>query len=264
MVQFRSKDGLIKDGPAGSTGADEARPDERPPAVAASGSAAIATQLRNAILEGTYAYGDRLPPERELAEHFGAARSTVREALRRLEDQGLVERRVGSGTFVTHSTGLGATNIADVTSPLELIEVRLAVEPHLVRLAVLHATGRDLDGMEEVLRRLEACGGDREAFSREDEQFHLALAECTRNPLMSWLYQQINEVRGHRQWNAMKTSILTAPRIAEYNRQHRQLFELLKSRDVEGAVAVMTEHLEEARRDLLGAQGASVLPKAGL
>lgn len=258
MVQMRSKDGV-----AGSPTEDPSREEEGLPARAASGSAAIETQLRKAILEGTYAYGDRLPAERELAEHFGAARSTVREALRRLEDSRLVDRRIGSGTFVTHNAGFGATNIADITSPLELIEVRLAIEPHLVRLAVLHASARDLVAMEEVLLRLEACGGNRETFSREDELFHLALAECTRNPLMVWLYRQINYVRGHRQWHAMKETILTPSRIAAYNAEHRQLFERLRSRDVEGAVTVLTAHLEEARRDLLGAQGASVLPKTG-
>lgn len=258
MVQFRSKDGQAR----GASEEPDSQ-DQKPPALAAGGSAAIVTQLRKAILEGTYDYGDRLPAERELAEHFGASRSTVREALRRLEDLRLVTKRVGSGTYVTHNAGFGTSNIADVTSPLELIEVRLGIEPHLVRLAVLHATARDLDEMEGVLQRLEACGGDQETFSREDELFHLALAECTRNPLMVWLYRQINYVRGHRQWNAMKTSILSPQRIDAYNRQHRQLFELLRSRDVEAAVAVLTEHLEEARRDLLGAQGASVLPKAG-
>lgn len=228
---------------------------DRPPG--RTGAAGIASRLRAAILDGAYDDGDRLPAERELADRFGASRSTVREALRRLEDLGLVTRRIGSGTFVSHDAGLGAPDIAAVTSPLELIEVRLAIEPHLVRLAVLHATARDLESMAAVLRRLEACGGDRESFSRGDEAFHLALAECTRNPLMVWIYRQINDVRCHRQWNAMKNQILTPPRIAAYNRQHRQILDLLESRDVEGAVAVLTAHLEAARRDLLGAEGAS-------
>jgi DNA-binding GntR family transcriptional regulator len=58
-------------------------------------------------------------------------------------------------------------------------------------------------------------------------------------------------VRGHAQWNAMKDKVLTAPRIASYNRQHRALYQALRIRDGEAAVRVISDHLDEARRDLL-------------
>ncbi len=223
------------------------------PAAVTAGSAAIAARLRQAILDGTYAYGARLPAERELASHFGASRSTVREALRRLEERRLLTRRIGSGTFVNYRPSPDGSYIAELTSPLELIEVRLAVEPRIARLAAVNATGRDLDRMAEALERVEGAGADREAFSSADGQFHLLLAECTRNPLMVWLYQQINDVRSHSQWNSMKIKILTPKRISQYNRQHRQLYEALRSHDVEGAVGAMEKHLEKARQDLVGA-----------
>jgi DNA-binding GntR family transcriptional regulator len=60
-------------------------------------------------------------------------------------------------------------------------------------------------------------------------------------------------VRAHKQWNAMKDKVLTAERIADYNHQHRSLYEAIRSRDVEGAVAIITNHLHQARRQLLGA-----------
>ncbi len=224
------------------------------PSAASSGSAAIAANLRRAILDGAYGYRERLPSERELAEHFGASRSTVREALRQLEEVHLVSRRIGSGTFIVHDAEFGGTNIADVTSPLELIEVRFAIEPHMTRLAVVNASARELDHLAEALHRLEACGTDPEAFSREDEAFHLALAECSRNPLMVWLYGRINNVRGHKQWAAMKDTVLGNGRIRHYNEQHRALYESLRSRDTEGAVRIILDHLEKARRDLLGAE----------
>ena len=225
-----------------------------PPSAASSGSAAIAAKLRRAILEGVYVYRERLPGERELAEHFGASRSTVREALRQLDDMHLVSRRMGSGTFVNHDAEFGGSNITDVTSPLELIDVRFAIEPQMARLAVSNATKRELDLLAEALERLEACGGDRELFSREDEAFHLALAECTRNPLMVWLYGRINNVRGHKQWTSMKDTILSPERIRQYNEQHRALYEAVRSRDTDAAVQLITAHLERARRDLLGAE----------
>jgi DNA-binding FadR family transcriptional regulator len=235
--------------PAGTNGETAMEP----PAAVTTGSAAIAVQLRRAILDGAYDYRERLPSERELADHFGASRSTIREALSQLEDMHLVSRRIGSGTFVTHDAEFGGTNIAEVTSPLELIEARFAFEPHMTKLAVVNATARELDQMSVILERLEACGGDQELFSREDEAYHLALAECTRNPLMVWLYRRINYVRGHKQWNAMKDTVLTPARIDQYNQQHRALYEALKSRDMDGALQIITAHLEKARADLLGA-----------
>jgi len=130
--------------------------------------------------------------------------------------------------------------------------VRLALEPRIARLAAVNATARDLGRMAEALEQVESAGDDREAFSDADELFHLLMAECTRNPLMLWLYQQINDIRGHAQWASMKNKILTAERINDYNRQHRELYEALRSRDVETAVSVIERHLENARRDLVG------------
>ena len=220
---------------------------------APSASARIATQLRRAILDGNYAYRDRVPSERELAADFGAARGTVRAALKQLEEMHLVVRRPGSGTFVRYRGHADEEDIAEQTSPLELIEVRLSVEPSVARLAVMHANTKDIERIEDALLRVEAADSDPEAFSRADEAFHLALAESTRNPLMVWLYRHINDVRGHAQWSVRKDKILTPGRIAEYNVQHRKIFTAVASRDAQGAADVMTGHLEKARRDLLGA-----------
>lgn len=224
------------------------------PATAAGGAAGISARLRQGILDGDYGYGERLPAERDLAQHFGASRSTVREALRRLEETNLVSRRIGSGTFVSYRPSGGEGNIAEQTSPLELIEVRLVIEPQMTRLAVANATARDLERMAEVLAQVEAAGDDREEFSQADERFHLLLAECTRNPLMVWIYGQINDVRCHAQWDEMKNKILSAERIQAYNQHHRELFEALRSRDMAAAVGAITEHMEQARSDLLGAR----------
>jgi len=217
------------------------------------GSARIVTQLRRSILDGDFGYRARVPSERELAADFGAARGTVRTALKQLEDMNLVIRRPGSGTFVRYRGHADDEDIAGQTSPLELIEVRLVVEPSVARLAVLHANAQDIERMEEALVHVEACNDDPEIFSRADETFHLALAESTRNPLMVWLYRHINDVRGHAQWSIRKDKILTPGRIADYNKQHRALFTAILSRDTQAAADIMTGHLEKARSDLLGA-----------
>ena len=249
MVQSRLDRDPTRSGDAAGSESDAPHLPSKSP----SGSAAIAARLQQAILDGTYKYGERLPAERELAIHFGASRSTVREALKRLEALHLLSRRVGSGTFVNYRPILDGNNIADITSPLELIEVRQAIEPRIAALAAVNATAKDLARIEATLERLERAGGDREAFSAADERFHLMVVECTHNPLMIWLYQQINDVRGHAQWNRMKETILSPKRISEYNAQHRELFEALSSHNADRAVQAIERHLDKARFELLGA-----------
>jgi DNA-binding FadR family transcriptional regulator len=221
------------------------------------GSAWITTQLRQAILGGGYTHGEKLPAERQLAEAFDASRTTVRAALDQLEEERLVVRRVGSGTFVHHRGQEALGDVAELTSPVELIEVRLGVEPQMARLAVLNATARDLDRLADALEKMEQRSISPESFTLLDEQFHLLIAECTHNPLMVWLYRHINEIRTHAQWTAMRDKILTPERIGEYNQQHRNLYDAIRSRDVESAVAIVTAHLHYARRQLIGAEGPS-------
>lgn len=222
------------------------------------GSAWITAQLRQAIIEGGYAHGEKLPAERQLASAYGASRTTIRTALDQLETERLVSRRVGAGTFVNFRPQGDTEDIAELTSPLELIEVRLGIEPNMVRLAVLNATARDIERLAAAMARMEPSSGDSESFTLWDEEFHQLIAEATRNPLMVWIYRKINDVRTHSQWNAMKSKVLTPQRIAEYNEQHLALYEAICTRDVEAAVAIVTSHLHSARRQLMGANLAEV------
>jgi DNA-binding FadR family transcriptional regulator len=217
------------------------------------GVGTISAYLRRAIETGAYSEGDRLPPERQLALTFDAARSTVRRALDQLAKAGLVSRRLGSGTYVGSGGGQHGADLADQISPLQLVEARLAVEPFTTRLAVLHATRRNLDDMETVLARAEASIDDKDSFSRWDGEFHLMIAQASSNPLLLSVYRQINQVRLHAQWDAMKEKILTSDVIADYNRQHRGIFNALNERDAIAAQSLITEHLEKARDDLLRA-----------
>lgn len=223
------------------------------PVARGNGVTTIVTELREAIEGGVYGHGQRLPAERTLATHYGASRTTIREALAQLEIEGLVMRKVGSGTFVNAPTATFSGDIADVTSPLELMEVREAIEPHLARMAVVHASAKDLERLEKALRDLDASEGEQTAFSHADEHFHLALAEATGNPLMVWIYGQINDVRCHDQWTDMKRKILNKDAIAIYNRQHRALVDAIRKRDADAAMTVVNQHLTQARRDLTGA-----------
>jgi DNA-binding FadR family transcriptional regulator len=216
------------------------------------GANAIASKLRSSIIEGDYAYRERMPSERQLAEVFGAARGTIRAALQHLEEMNLITRRPGSGSFVCYRGFADHEDIAEMTSPLELIEVRIAIEPAMARLAVANANAQDIERLAEVLDRLEQTNADPVAFSSHDEAFHLALAECARNPLMLWLYRHINEVRGHAQWMMRRSKVLTPRKIQLYNQHHRDVFTAISRRDVDQAERSIRQHLTQAKADLLG------------
>jgi len=193
---------------------------EDPQLVATRGANSITSRLKRAIESGVYSDGDQLPPERQLAVAFGTARSTIRKALDQLEQKNLVVRRVGSGTFVSYQGPVqdAMSDVTDLISPLQLIEARIAIEPSMSRLAALHASARDLDAIESILLRIEVTT-DQDLFTKLDSEFHLALARCSRNPLLYRLYQHINTVRNHAQWEQMKQIILVKEKIDIYNQQ---------------------------------------------
>jgi len=219
----------------------------------------VASTLCRDIVEGRYTYGEQLPPERVLADNLGTSRGTIRSALATLEETGMVERKRGSGTFVRHRVQGTQEYVAEITSPLELISVRLAVEPPMIRMATVNASSRDLESLEQALLAVETIKTDAEVFSKFDEQFHLCLAEITRNPLMVWLYRHLNEVRGQSQWHRAGDKILNQESIEAYNIQHRRMFEAIRDRDSREAETIITEHLELARQDLVGARMSKYL-----
>ena len=211
----------------------------------------VVSQLRNMILEGIYSHEQRLPAERNLAEEFKVSRGTIRTALQNLEEQNLVTRKIGSGTYVTHRELSSQHDISSITSPLEMVEVRIAIEPQMVRLAITNASHRDLEELRNALRQCEECGGDAEKFALADTAFHMSLAQCSKNKLMYWVYERISEVRRYSQWRIMKAKLLTPERIDYYNDQHRALYEAIASRDANEAIGVIKEHLLGVQDDLL-------------
>lgn len=225
---------------------------ETPATKRMSGVKTISAYLQRAIETGAYSEGERLPPERQLAETFNTARSTVRRALDKLEKEGLVSRRLGSGTFVgsPSETTKKPVDFIGALSPLELIDARVAVEPFTARLAAQHADGQTIEELETLLASAEATS-DQDAFAKWDGEFHLLLARASGNPFLIHVFRQINHVRLNAKWGAMKEDVLTPEAIAEYNRQHRSILDAIELRDALLAQKRMIEHLDSARSDLL-------------
>ena len=214
------------------------------------GSAEIAGLLRQEIRQGTLVSQERLPAERVLAETYAVARGTVREALNQLSNDGLVEIRRGSGTYVLANDTFSANPVVENATPLELIDARFALEPHICRLAVLNARKQDLEKAEELVMQMENCLKEPAQFSIFDTAFHTLLAETTGNRLLIWIVGQINAGRNQDQWAQMRQLTLNEKTIAEYNSHHREVLEAIRGREPERAAIIMKQHLEAARLSL--------------
>lgn len=216
----------------------------------------VATEIRRSIEEGAYQRFERLPPSRRLAEDMGVARNTLRDALYQLEKEGLLETRAGSGTYVTAPQQDAVPSAVEDATPLELIDARFALEPHICRLCVLHGRREDFELMDDLCRRMEGSTSDPITFSEADTAFHRALASATRNSLLIWLIGQINTVRALDEWTRMRHLTLDEQIIRQYNAQHREVLNALRSREPERAAVKMKEHLETARLSLTRAAEA--------
>lgn len=206
--------------------------------------------LRNQIDAGEFEVGERLPAERHLSHQFGVARGTLREGLKELEAAGYVERRQGSGTYVVFRKNRDAAKLISSLRPIEMVEARVAVEPHICRLAVLHATEDDLDRLESMLSGMEQLEYDPEAFGRVDGAFHLALAEIAGNRLLSWMTRLVSEARTQQGWSQVLTLTLNPEQIRTYNIQHRAIVNAIRKRDPDTATRIMRQHISAARDSL--------------
>lgn len=214
------------------------------------GSADIAALLRREISKGTFRFNDRLPASRVMADEYGVARNTLREALSQLEVDGYVKTRAGSGTYITYRENQSDIAPLEHTNPMELVDSRFALEPHICRLCVLHGSRRDFDALEALCDRMEGTVDDALAFAEADTAFHKALAATTRNTLLIWVIDQINTVRSLDDWTRMRQLTLDATIIQKYNAQHRQILNAIRLREPERAANLMKEHLETARLSL--------------
>lgn len=163
----------------------------------------IVDAVENAILDGKLQPGDQLPPELEFKEQFGTGRGTVREALRVLEEKGVVEIRAGAtgGAFVREADPAKLTRHLELLVQTKAIstdhlkEFREIVEPVAASLAAGRVTPDGLHKLEAALADAEAAhdANDPEGFMRGDVAVHVAIAEITGNPLLTAVLKMVHE-----------------------------------------------------------------------
>lgn len=212
----------------------------------------VAEQIREQLSLGLLKPGDRLPPERELAERFGLSRNTVREALRALEMSGLLELRKGAtgGAFVREGqsdaviSGFNDLYRLGYILADDLAEARLVVGTEIARLACQRATEEELSALDANLDAsdLAATQGDDAERLRVNLNFHALLARAARNPVLIILIDALNDIHQR---------LLRVMVPAENTRivaARRKIVQYLRDKDEDEAVRELREHLIALRK----------------
>jgi DNA-binding FadR family transcriptional regulator len=216
-------------------------------------------QISTLLESPDYPLNSRLPPERELAEQLHLSRSALREGLEVLEAQGKIWRHVGQGTFVGHRPPAEPTSLSLITantSPSEMLETRLLVEPLLARMAALRATEAEVEHMQHLLEKSEAAR-DAKTWELWDGRLHRAVAEAAHNGLLLSIFDAFNAMRRQAKWSALRQTTLTPARHAAYCAHHRAYVGAIAARDAAKAEEIMRRHIEAVRDGLLGAAVAA-------
>lgn len=217
------------------------------------GSAADA--LRAFIVDGGYAPGDRLPPERELIGSLAMSRTTLRKGLETLEREGAIWRHVGKGTFVAaHGSAIAIGSLSELSrqvSPVQLMRARLSLEPALAREA---AMGASAEGVIRIrLARDRAAGASSwDEYEAEDDRFHRAVAEATGNVLLLSLFDHLNQVRRAVAWRAVVRTSVEPPRDHSSFAEHDSIAAAIEARDPLAAHTAMRDHLGSVSARLFG------------
>ncbi|MGB1250074.1 MAG: FadR/GntR family transcriptional regulator [Candidatus Promineifilaceae bacterium] len=212
----------------------------------------IVEQIEQQVLSGVLSTGDRLPPERQLAEQFGVSRTAVREAVKALRQRGLIEVFPGRGTFITDGTSQAlqdsfglAMRVGQKDGFIHLIELREIMEPTIAAKAAERATKAQIETMAHWVDRMDQVLTNPEAFISADFAFHNALAEASQNPLLPTLMNSIVDLIQDQRLQVFK--IDGGQRRSQD--QHKQILQAIRSKDADAAYKAMKNHLQKVRAD---------------
>lgn len=218
----------------------------------------VEDQIKAAILSGSLRSGEKLPGELELAQQFGVSRTTVREALRSLATQGLIEKTpgAGGGSFVRSADHSSLRSVvADSVHTLltlgsiefeEVAVVRQHLEVPSVRLAATHRTKEDLDELRGIVDLQKSISVQDPRVPTLDEQFHGTIARASGNRVLASFVSAL-----HVQTEPVHYLDLS-PEVGRTTvRQHQRIVQAIEDKDPDACAAAMTEHLTYLRKHIL-------------
>lgn len=224
----------------------------------------IVSQIRNHIMQGKLKVGDKLPPERNLAQEFGTSRASIREALSALEMLGLVESKSGHGNFIradgaeTSIDGELLKELLKAHRPYEIFEARLEIEPNLAGLAAQRSTAEEKKKLSKQVERLNALGKDLqsdpsklEEYMEEDRKFHLLIGRCAHNSVLFMVFSGVNLMMKEAHWKTLKAKAVGIEgNLQRYGKEHRAIFTAIRDGKPDMARTKMRQHIQHLKTDL--------------
>ncbi|CDL84327.1 FCD domain-containing protein [Xenorhabdus szentirmaii] len=215
----------------------------------------VGHSLRKMIITKRYEVGDRLPPEREIADMLGVSRALIREAIIMLELEKLIEVRKGhgrnSGIYILKLPITNAAYTENSAGPFELLQARQLLESNIAEFAATQATPIDIANMRQALEKekQERKSGEDEFGDRE---FHLAIAQATHNSMLvellkqSWTWRENNPM-----WMKLHSRITNTNYRKEWLKDHQAILSAMVKKDPAAAKQAMWQHLENVKQRLL-------------
>jgi len=206
----------------------------------------LSERIHAFIEEQNYRSGDKLPPERTLAETFGVSRGSIREAIRVLTEKGLLRSRQGDGTYVQ---GVDLSSFQQTLLEVvkakgqmfdQVMEFRRIIDPSIAMLAAVRCTPEQLDKLKIVVceQHIRYLGNDGDGDL--DAKFHTLLAECTSNPMLIEAAQHINRIYAEGRSSDLRTREWRKLSLEA----HLRIIKALENHSPEEAQAATIEHLE--------------------
>ncbi len=222
-----------------------------------SAPSSAAAALRALVLELGRSPDRALPTERDLSARFGVGRRVIRQALAELAAEGRVWRRQGKGTFAGPAPVVVVPTVhrmAARTSFVEVMEVRLAIEPQLAGLAARRATAEQVALIRSLAERTVDQRVDRPAPEIEnwDGALHRAIAEAAGNRLFLDLFVMVDRIRHDAAWQGARASVRTPGRLRRSAAEHLAMAEAIARHDPDEAARVMHHHIGTLRDALVG------------
>jgi DNA-binding FadR family transcriptional regulator len=226
------------------------------------------SKVRDFIERQNVALDGRIPPERTLASELGVGRRSVRRALDVLEQEGRIHRHQGRGTFIdTRPTGGPArkspsaaapgsgraglsaalSDVLDYTNPLEVIEVRLATEPVMARLAALRASQSEIKRLQTLAAKTRSAS-DAETYERADSLFHRTIAEAARNTLFLAFFDTMRASQRDLGWRRLGENAHCYKRQSVYATFHESIAAAIAARNGQEAYTQMLHHLGDVQQ----------------
>jgi len=217
-------------------------------------SESVLKRIVELIRHGDLKTGDKLPSIQLFSEKLQVGASSVREALKQLQVMGIITIKQGEGTFVREKLGVDSLSsyigyLLDLKKPdiLYLIEARKIIERGTVALAAERASEDEINKLDNIIQRMKEIVNDSKEFAIENVNFHLTIAEASKNPILPIIFNSVYDLFIKEQQVVAKVLNLKSQSIED----HTNICKAIKNSNVNKAIKEMEKHLNHVQRAIL-------------